>query len=340
MESALHAMDQLERDIQQNYIYNRRAPSNPWAPYLPSSRGGYTNPPSGSEYFQPRPPADIRINRSNASDASQSSSGSEIARWPGRQEERYEYRTTEHGGYTGYSGRPDRHYHHHHRERPAASFHRPSVPRSHSHSHSQSRSRPRDVYAPPITPHNSTYTRHYVLNDNPAGFPEEPPNPLVNQQDSPRSNDGHRLLIDYGGSQTHDLGADHDSIPPSSPNALTPEWSMETTRGSENLSHNSSLGYHSEDSGRSGYGYGRSRGYIEPYSHDHSLEDGYHEYLDDGEHGYASDGVASDEGVYYSSDEGPYSDGGAYSDGGYSSYYSDYYEDDDDGLYNDASDSE
>lgn len=337
MESALRAMDQLEREIQQNYIYNQTTPSNPWVPYPTSSRGGYIDPSSGGGYYQPRAPADIRINRSNASDASQSSSGSEIARWPGRQEE-YDYHGPANGGYSGHSGRPDRSYYHH-REAPAASFHTPSAPRSHSHSQGRSR----NVYAPPLTPFNSSYSRYHTSDDNPAGFPEEPPIPSLSPGNmSPASDDhGHRLLIGYGGgggeSQTHE-DADHDSIPPSSPNALAPEWSMETTRGTENLSNNSSLGYHSGGLAHSGYNYERSSGSIESYNHEYSQE-GYRDYLEDAEHGYMSDGGASDEGVYYSSDEGPYSEGGAYSDEGYSSF-SDYYEDEDDDFYGGASDSD
>ncbi|PPQ79492.1 hypothetical protein CVT25_003374 [Psilocybe cyanescens] len=336
--SALHAMDQLEREIQQNYIYNRSTPSNPWSPY-PSSQGNYTVPAPGATYFQPRAPADIRINRSNASDASQSSSGSEMARWSNHQEE-YGYSGFTNGGLGGHSGRPDRHYHHyhhhHHRGAPAATFHRPSAPQSQSYSQSRSG----DIYAPPLTPFNSRHSRYHAPDDNHMSLPEEPSNspqsPMHASQTS--SPPDHMLLIGYvGESRNHaPEDPDHDSVPPSSPKRLSPGWSMATTRGSENLSNNSSQGYHSEDSVLSGYSHIDSSGYVESYNV--HPQERYHGYVEDTEHEYMSDGVASDEGVYYSSSEDPNDEGGAYSDEGYSSF-SDYYEDDDD-FYGGDSDSD
>jgi hypothetical protein len=352
-------MDQLEREIQQNYIYARPAPNNPYAP-ASTAIPRYASPtPSG--YFAPGryPSPDIRIARSDASD--RSSDISDVSPYAGRG---YDYATGYRDPVNYASVQPGW-------GQPApSSFQRsPSasaVPQSFQRSTSGSvapqsfqrvpsgsavppnfQSFPEQYFsAPPSHISPSTSRNFHSIEDpsqhlnapayygsrasntsrssNAANAPAQPFSP--SQMQLVAFNNGRAVASDYDGPP--------EETRYTSP--TSPQWSMDATRGTSgsqrSMSAASSQGMYpaADASPLSGYSdVTRSSGYAESCDDVASYGD-YREYLPDSEEEreYMSDDVASNEGEYYSSGEEPEYGGEGddiYSDasGGYSDSYDD-----------------
>jgi len=172
---------------------------------------------------------------------------------------------------------------------------------------------------------SSSHRNFHSIEDS-VEFPEAQHHPAPSDRDSvdasrqPIEFPGHMELVryDHGGEGREEelkYTCSRDPVAPS--NALSPGWSITTTRGTSDSARSLSSysqGLHSEDSAPSGYS--ASSGYVESY--DVCSYDNYHPHDD------MSDGVASDEGIYYSSsddaNDGGYenlSDEGYYSDESY-----------------------
>lgn len=318
-------MDQLEREIQQNYIYARPTPNNPYA--SPTAIPRYASPtPIG--YFAPGryPSPDIRIARSDASDRSSELSG--ISPYSGRG---YDYSTgyrdpVNYGNVQPGWGQPA-----------PSSFQRsPSgsaVPQNFQ-------SFPEQYFsAPPSRISPSTSRNFHSIEDpsqnapayygsrasntsrssNAANTPAQPLSP--SQMQLVAYNNGRAAASDYDGPPEEERYTSPTS----------PQWSMDATRGTSSseisMSAASSQGMYSEAEASPLSGYSdvtQSSGYVESY--DVASYGDYRDYLPDSEEEpeYMSDDVASNEGEYYSSGEEPEYGGEGddiYSDGGYSDSY-------------------
>ncbi|KDR84031.1 hypothetical protein GALMADRAFT_133409 [Galerina marginata CBS 339.88] len=354
LEAALREIDQHEREIQENYVYNRPAHSNPW---IASSTPRHYPGTSPIGHLSPRLyPPDIRMNRSNESDSSYASSESSLAPWDSRNNgyghgRAYRDFPESPSHASKQSSRPDRFYASYSGgDEIPATFHQPSRTRSQNYSGQN--------YAPSISSSTSSYRNFNALEDSPKYsevpyyYPNSVPPTSPRHTTSPArtfSQSSQMQLTRYDGDHEKPPREDHENRdfyslppppPPTSPKTASPRWSITTTlgTGSDNLSVDSSRATPSEDSATSGYtdAASKSSGYVESYEVQSHGHEGYHQdYRDPSievDQDYMSDGVASDEGVYYSSGEELEGevDEEVYSDEGYSSYseddagYSDY----------------
>jgi len=351
LESALREIDQHEREIRENYLYNSPTRSNaPW-PSFPASPQGYLTAHSGTHYrSQLRSPPDYRINRSNGSD---SQSESSISPWAGRQSS-HPYRSfSESTGYSrGKSGRPDGFYSATNHDTPSPSRRRSGgyVPPSKS----VPRIRTSTLFPPPppLNSASSSYRGYFPSEDShsfvesPSQYHEShvPPSSHSPTSQFPHTFIGHdetQLVRHSVYAQRKDsaYGEQPEDEPPSPQHSSSAHWSINGTRDvdSANFSDLSRESYELYDSSQ--YPHNASSGYVESYKDSyHNYGTAYREsYLhdlddDDSDREYMSDGIASDEGVYYSSSEGPdedYEGEEVFSDEGYGSSYSDGFYDSD-----------
>ncbi|KAF8969336.1 hypothetical protein BDZ97DRAFT_237489 [Flammula alnicola] len=314
LESALREMDQLEREIQENYIYSRPGHSSS-NPYVSSSSLRHHPQVPGAPvggYFTPRyPPPGIRMARSNESETYCSSQSSDASPWSGYRE------ATDYSSGQYSSGS--------------------AIPQS-------PRNYPERYYAPSLSSSNPSHRNSHSIEDSPLPAFQDASNYASRQASTsargpadasshPLSPSGQMQLVRYDdGHQIPSPDDDPDDQHYASEtihSPTSPQWSMNTTRGTtfseRSLSVASSQGIYSEDSALSGYTGVASSGYVESYdvaSYDNYRGDYNHDSED--ERDYMSDDIASDEGVYYSSSEGPDYEGDGdevFSDGGYSDSY-------------------
>lgn len=314
-------MDKLEREIQENYIYGRPAPSH--NPYASAATPRHMSKSSSGNYFPPGRylTPDVRITRSDASDYSPEVYDASL--YPGRG---YEYREPAIYHASRQSG-----WHGH---QPSSSdFARLS---------NGSQSYAQQYYAPPppLSASSSTSwnnSRTAAMEQHPSEYYGSQASQAVASARTPLSpstlqfSPSQMQLVSYddGGrpAPRHDDSDDQHGYTSEEPSPHI-NWSMDATQGtamSERvMSDASSQGVYSEDSALSGYSdVTRSSGYAASYdvaSHGDYRGD-YRDSEDD--HDYMSDDVASNEGEYYSSGDEPEYDDDAddvYSDEGSDSY--------------------
>ncbi|KJA29723.1 hypothetical protein HYPSUDRAFT_196066 [Hypholoma sublateritium FD-334 SS-4] len=334
LESALQAMDKLERDIQENYIYGRPTASNPYASAPASPR--HMSRSSSASYHGRYTMPDIRIARSDTSDRSFETSSA--SPYSGRG---YEYREP-----MNVYASPQYGWH---QAQAQSNFSRSSsgagIPQNFQ-DYSQ-----RYYAAPPssrISPSTSSSRNSRIARDSQPQY--SPPSSRHYGSRASSAAPSSRSLVDapaqpFGLSQMQLVSynnrvhheSDSDYQRGYSQQETPPQWLMETAQEASVpervMSDTSSQGVYSENSALSGNSeVTRSSGYA---SYDVASHEGsFGNYRDSEEdHDYMSDDVASNEGEYYSSsEEGPEYDGDSeddvYSDEGSESYES--YDDDDD----------
>ncbi|KAF8914250.1 hypothetical protein CPB84DRAFT_1758818 [Gymnopilus junonius] len=325
LESALREMDQLERELHENYVYGRPAYNTAPGPWLSASASRHYWGRHSSRGFQPsRPPypqAVFCMNRSDDSN-SQFSPDLSMAPWPDR------VSGYEHGWlYRDFSG-------------PSGHFNAQSGRQGRSINDSMPESLPPASDRQPRRNNSPQISINYLHPDPQSQGGEAVGHSLQSRSplNAPLS-PSRMQLVTYGADRDFPRRGDqadadcHDLSPrpPTSSNGFLSGWSIATTRdtSSEIYSMDSFQSSRSVDSTSYTDTASWSSGYAESYDVRSQKEPHYRDYREhdsdesESDQDFMSDGVASDEGVYNSSSEAPeydYEGDEIYSDGGYSSF--------------------